>query len=386
MLIDTGTISHDRTLNDLPGSISGSGDRALWLFWLYLVAFVLVWMLLPLWLRTEPPGDNLEQLAWMQHPALGYTKHPPLPTWLLWLASQVAPPGIALTYVLGAVMVCLTLYGSWRLAEDLLGHGSGWYAVLLCTLITYYSKRLCFFNHNSVLLACTVFALLVLVTALSRNRTRDWVLLGVVWAAGMLSKYQMAITIICNLAAIALLLGGAGNRIRALVTSGTTALILFTPHLLWLVHHDFPPLHYAAGFVTANLPIWQRPWRILSFSAYQLARLAPLLAFLLLAGLFRRTHQQDTGWHLLQLQPHPQARPLLAIHALGPFALMLLLAIFFGTDLETHWGTAYLWATPLLLLDRGLRPRLAAVPTCKAIAIAAVVQAVVIVEYALPGM
>ncbi|MBC7716569.1 MAG: glycosyl transferase, partial [Pseudorhodobacter sp.] len=45
-------------------------------------------MLLLTPVSLSPPVDNIEQLTWVRSLQWGYYKHPPLPTWLLWLTVQ----------------------------------------------------------------------------------------------------------------------------------------------------------------------------------------------------------------------------------------------------------------------------------------------------------
>ena len=71
----------------------------------YLLIYFCFWTSVDVTFHQEPPIDNLEQLNWALNPALGYSKHPPFPTWVLWIAEQALPAGLYLTYFLGAAEV-----------------------------------------------------------------------------------------------------------------------------------------------------------------------------------------------------------------------------------------------------------------------------------------
>ena len=148
---------------------------------LYYAAYFASWLLLPALLGEEPAHDNLEQLDWARHPALGYSKHPPLPTWVLWLFEQIFPTGVNLTYALGGLTVAAMLGCAWYVTRCLLGGRLAWRATLLCTVVTWYTLRMNFYNHNSVLLATTAASFAALVHALRRDPARDWMLLGLCW-------------------------------------------------------------------------------------------------------------------------------------------------------------------------------------------------------------
>lgn len=343
----------------------------------YFAVYFVAWTLGPFFLDSSVPDDNIEQLTWAQHPALGYSKHPPLPTLILWLAQRLLPSGIALTYLLGAAMTAAMLLCAHRIARHTVPPRRAWLAPAMATLITYHTLRMSFYNHNSVLLAASAAAMLVLLVALHSGRRIHWVLLGVMWAAGLMAKYQMVVGIACNVVAIAWVLPDWRSRIRAIVIAGTTAAFLLIPHLAWLVMNDFPPIHYASRFVGAGLDAPMRVASAARFFADQLLRLFPLLA--LLIGLaVRSTH--DTP----RLGASPVAyvsRRVLAIHAFGPLIIILAIGISAGAALENHWGTAYLWAIPLWLVSTPRLDALWELPQPTLLRWIAIVQGVLIVGW-----
>jgi len=320
---------------------------------LYYAAYFASWLLLPALLGEEPAHDNLEQLDWARHPALGYSKHPPLPTWVLWLFEQIFPTGVNLTYALGGLTVAAMLGCAWYVTRCLLGGRLAWRATLLCTVVTWYTLRMNFYNHNSVLLATTAASFAALVHALRRDRARDWMLLGLCWGAGMLSKYEMVVGIACNLLGLALVEPRWSRRLRALALAGATSLSIFAPHAWWLVVSDFPPVHYAARFVGAALGPRDRLERLLSFNGGQLLRIAPLLVVIgSLSWCARRTTIRVAPGAPPPSPPSaPLARRLLMVHALGPLVIFCALGVLAGVDLEMAWGTAYLWMIPLWVVS-----------------------------------
>ena len=64
--------------------------------------FVLVWLLHLNSTSLVPPVDDLEQLTWVRSLEWGYYKHPPLPTWLLWLPVRAFGWSAWAVYVVGA--------------------------------------------------------------------------------------------------------------------------------------------------------------------------------------------------------------------------------------------------------------------------------------------
>ena len=334
----------------------------------YALACLLLWSLVPLVTRWDVPVDNLEQLAWVLTPDWGYTKHPPFPTWVLWGFEQVFPHGIALTYLLGALQVAMMMAFAWRLASETLGARRALVTVLLISGMTYYTNRLYFFNHNTALMVCHAAATYCIWRCLSTGRLVWWLLLGFCWGAGMLSKYQMLLSIACSISFLGWLsLRPEWRRerlqlLRGVLLAGTLCAAMLAPHVAWLVAHDFPTFAYASHSMAADLPWWKRPIGLLGFLANQVWRVLPVMA---LALLMQRRQPHPTDTELLS-EGHPDRaaaiRGLYIAHAAGPFALMALLALAAGMELQMHWGTAFLWGlAPLGLLTRPGR-RLAGLP------------------------
>lgn len=342
---------------------------------LFTGATLLLWALLPLLGGWEVPADNLEQLAWALTPDWGYTKHPPFPTWVLIGAQQVLPNGLWLTYLLGGLQVALMMAVAFRLTAELQGRRAAVVAVLFIGLVTYYTQRLHFYNHNTALLCAHALACLAVWRALVRGGTLWWWLLGLAWGAGMLSKYQMLISIACNLAYLAIATRTAPWReerrdvLRGVLLAGAIAGLMLLPHAIWLVRNGFPTFSYASHSMAADLPLLARPRDIGAFLGNQVGRCVP--AFLLAALLVlleRRTRSgtdagsADSSPELSPAAATAAARWLLPVHAIGPFALMTALSAVLGMDLQMHWGTAFLWmVVPLALATRAGR-RLTQVP------------------------
>jgi hypothetical protein len=145
------------------------------------------------------------------------------------------------------------------------------------------------------------------------------------------------------------------------------------------VNNHFPTFGYASVTLAAHLGAVDRMHAVLNFFAHQAGRLAPLFA--LLTVLAWRTHSS-------RAQPEgssgKSAHSELAmrfwrIHAWGPILGITLLGLFFGVDVENHWGMASLWALPFWILTTARGRRWAAVPVSELLWAAVSIQALVVV-------
>ena len=347
----------------------------------FFALYLLLWVLLPVLLNSEIPGDNIEQLAWSQIPAWGYSKHPPFPTWVLCLFALVFPKGVPLTYALGGLQVAVTLLIAWRLMNETLGSHKALLATVLVTCITYHSNRVHFYNHNTALLVASAASIYCVWRCSRSQDLKWWIALGLCWAVGMLSKYQMALTIACNLiflyTARAVPLKQLVGRVAL---AGLLSLLLISPHILWLYTNHFPSFAYASESLSLGLSLADRTHRSLSFFADQLVRLVPML---LLLGILTRLAPKQPSTREQRLGTASQVRTLLAIHAAGPLVMMLLISLILGANLQTHWGTAFLWVIPLWLVSTEFGDRLAAIDPRRVLVAASCVQVIMAIAFAM---
>ena len=345
-----------------------------WWIVAFFLCYLLMWTLLPLLAGSEVPGDNVEQLRWATEPAWGYDKHPPWPTTVLWLLEHVLPTGVPLTYFLGAVQAALVALGAALVARETLPPTAKWLAPLLITCISYYTFRLHFYNHNTALMVAYAGSLYCCWRVRSTWQLRWWSALGICWGLGMLSKYQMAVPIACNLAFFWTVRDG---RLKTLVTgvfvAGLVASVILIPHVVWLINNHFPSFEYAATRLAADLSMLGRLDDIFRFVTHQLLRLTPIL---LLLGLLKWGSRTDrpAGAEVNLPTVDPEVRRFFAIHFWGPFIAMVMLCALLGIDLQSHWGTAFLWVFPLYLLATPFGARLTVLPLPLVLRSMAIVQ------------
>ena len=370
--------------------VNSSQDRSVELGnWPSLVALtasvVLLWSALPALLQTVPHADNVEQLNWAHALQWGYFKHPPLPTWLLHAAIEAFGASAFLTYALAMSCIGATLLILWRCALLLLDRADAFVAVLLSSADYYLMGRGSFLNHNTVMLpfvAASAWCVLRIV----RDEPRSggwlpWFLLGICQALGLLTKYQMAIFIGAN--ALALIVLGVWRRPhfwRYVALCCVATLVPLVPHVLWLGGHEFSTFAYASHSLLAELPLGERVLHLAGFIVQQIGRLAPALFALALAVIVQRTARRHSP---AQAAPEDVERPgalpqqrALAILALTPLGIVMLLVLLAGVAPQNHWGASATLLLPLfgvsLLRESsrpGPRPALLAVITAHAAAV-----------------
>lgn len=92
---------------------------------LCLLVFTLAWLVQFSLSGATPPTDNIEQLTWAHSLEWGYYKHPPLPTWLIWLPVQILGNAAHSSYFSALVCNLASVIVLWRLLTRLRGERFG---------------------------------------------------------------------------------------------------------------------------------------------------------------------------------------------------------------------------------------------------------------------
>ena len=311
------------------------------------LVFAIIWISTIALTSLSPPVDNMEQLTWVRSLGLGYYKHPPLPTWLIWLPTKAFGLSVWTTYLMGAVMTLGSMAIMWRLLVTLRGSAFADLALLSALCITYYNGRLYYYNHNVVLLFISTSSAALLWRAYITRKLQWWIGLGIALGLGALSKYQIAVTILAML----VFLGhqtawrDPAHRLGFLCAS-LTGLLIFAPHIAWLHEHDFGPIGYAVNSSLAtDLGATARIEKMWAWLTNQLlTRAAPAFALLAVAA-WQLKKVRSTNGTLIKLEEasvRDPARALIFAWGAVPLCVMSFTCLFFGADLKGHWGTPFL--------------------------------------------
>jgi 4-amino-4-deoxy-L-arabinose transferase-like glycosyltransferase len=312
-----------------------------------LVLFAAVWLSLLAFTSLSPPVDDIEQLTWVRSLEWGYYKHPPLPTWLIWLPVKLFGLHAWTAYGMGAVLTLGALAIMWRLLVTLRGPAYAGLALMAALCITYYNGRLNYYNHDIVLMFIATASAALCWQAFATRHLRWWLALGVAIGLGMLSKYQIAVTV-ASVLAFALQQRAwrdPAHRV-GLLCAILVALLMFAPHIEWLRGHNFGPIEYAEDTsVGIGLGALARFQNSLGWLVDQLLnRGVPAFALLLVAALqLRKLNRMTLAEPLTHAAMHRDpAKALIYAWGLLPLCFMPLVGVATGAELPAHWGTPFL--------------------------------------------
>ncbi|MBP6018228.1 MAG: glycosyltransferase family 39 protein [Burkholderiaceae bacterium] len=317
---------------------------------LFLLLMVALWSVLMAVSHKAPDLDGMEELVWASSLELGYSKHPPFPSWIMYGLTQIFGRPIWLTFFAGQLFSALGLWFVWKLGREMTTPAQAFMAMLLVSTIAYFSLRGTIYNHNTAQLWSIAAATWLFYRALRYQRASSWLWLGAVSAIAMLTKYSALI----QFAAFFLFMLRAGSLKQSATFKGIglallSFLIVASPHIYWLWQHDFQPLLYAdKSLETATrLEALGHVW---AFLIDQLGRLSPMLvAWLAWAYWMRKSPPSKTSPAGTVAQSAPRYgqefsdfnRSFVLWVGLTPLLSTLVISLLLGTSLVASWASTF---------------------------------------------
>lgn len=324
-----------------------------WLF--FLIGFLfLLWTIVPL-LSGYPPGlDAIEMHSWSLAPQWGYYKHPPLPAWVIALSEWLFGKTHLSLILPSTLSIAFTYAAIWHLGKKILAPRLAVVAVFLSSTCLFYHLWATSFNHDVVQIPLWAWSIALFYDAINSPRTRDWIALGLVFGFTLLAKYTAVLLIPPALLFLAL----TPNARRYLTLQrlfffiAATALI-FGPHVVWLVQHDFQPFNYLSTRLSVH--DGQHYW-IRGFTSF--IGITLLANCLMLVVFWPWTPRPSPSPLLLSTNKQPicntnnrqEIKRFLLLLGLGPTLLALFVGLG-GATLEQTWAMGIVPLFSLLLVN-----------------------------------
>jgi len=228
----------------------------------------------------------------------------------------------------------MCFWAVWRLALRVLTPRQALVSVLMLETIWYYPFLGAKFDQGSLLISLWMLLALAFHSALTTQRLRHWLIVGLFAGLSLLTKYQSVLFRSCGASLMFLTDEGRSSwRRPGPYLALLFLLVMIDPNLYWLQRNDFISWQYALGRLGESEYHWHdHLTQPLRFTADSLGSLLP---FLVLIGLLYSSSR-----------PAPEAavqfhRRFSAILGLSPFLLTLGLSALFGIHLYSKWEAPY---------------------------------------------
>ena len=316
------------------GANSASPARAcsqLLLLWLALRT--LIWIVIVIGNQPNAPLDVIEMVGWGNAWQAGYPKHPPLPNWVAAAAARLSPGDVWGVYIASYLASACCVWSAWQVGKAYLSPRLALFAALSVDGLLALTNDVAEWNNNVALNLGWALTAWFGFKAIRTEKLQWWLACGIGAGIGLLTKYTM----VFHLAPIAayLLLSPRGRRsLRGPgpYAAAAITLMMFIPHVIWVVTHDFTTLRFAASRTAGTHTWYSHLTNPVIFLLHQVAFIAPVI-FILVPLLKRQP---------LVAPEHKSADPwLLRAAVIGPVALFTLYGVITGCQLRDIWGATF---------------------------------------------
>ncbi len=322
------TCTEKKSLFDFP-------ERILAFFILF---SLVIWTLQCSLLQSVLGIDIYETIVWGEQLQWGHSKHPPLSGWLGYFCSWATGHSDWGLYLAAQLCIGLGVFFTFKTARLFFDRFRAAVSALMLYFLLYYTPSEMKFCTYLVEIAIAPAAAYLFLRSLRENRWYLWIAFGVVCGLGILNKYSFGLIEVAFL--IVMLTRGEYRRRLASPGPYLAVLVFFavvSPHLKWLVEHDFVCFHHVGDRLDEDhnilMPLYVLAAALYPVLAEMLAAALVLIPLPLRRGLFRKWRALE-GWT-------PVGRNAEALHFAGvisflPGAVYLALALT-GTDIILMW-------------------------------------------------
>ena len=317
------------------------------LFYLFLIAHLFVWTLIPSITNNNLPLDTIEALAWGSNLDWGYNKHPPVSAFFVEFFYFFFGSNDIAYYLLSQIFVILTFYIVWIFSNEFFQNKTlSFFSVLILEGIYFYNFTTPEFNVNVCQLPFWAFTVYLSWKLYMKKDTNTviLILLGVTAAIGFLTKYLFAYLLLSVIMIFAYEFFITKTRKIDFKHYLPIEIffVLLVPHLIWLFQNDFVTIKYAfnrAGLVDYSF-LNHLKFPII-FLIKQIGILIPffILCYFIIKKIKIRFDIKDKKKYFILL-----------INFL-PIVLMFVTSVVTGSKIRTMWMTPFYLFFGVLILS-----------------------------------
>ena len=191
------------------------------------------------------PLDTIEALAWGGNLDWGFNKHPPASAFLAEFFYQIFGSLDWTYYLLSQILVVISFFVIFKLSENFFNNKIfGFLSVVMLEGIYFYNYTTPEFNVYITELPFWTLTVYYAYKSITGDKLKDWFLLGVCGAIGLLSHYLFSyILLSITIFFIYIFFQDKKFNFKSLIAL-EVFLILMIPHGLWLIENEFITITY----------------------------------------------------------------------------------------------------------------------------------------------
>ena len=316
------------------------------LFYIFLATHLVLWTVVPSIVNQNLPLDTIEALAWGSNLDWGFNKHPPLSAFFTEVFFIIFGSQDWAYYLLSQIFLIISFYFVFKLSNEILDNLKlSFISVILLEGIFFYNFTTPEFNVNVSQLpfwAITVYFTWKIFEK-KDPQAIDLILLGIVAALGVLSKYlflYLLISIDLLFFYLIFLLKDRKFKFSYLI-SFEVFLLLLIPHLIWLSNNNYVTIVY--GFARTGTSAFEIENHFINPLIFIVKQIGILIPFFILCSFLISKFKFKINFKDKKLL-------FLIFISLAPIVLMLITSIVTGSKIRTMWMTPFYIFLGLLVI------------------------------------
>ncbi len=308
------------------------------IYFLFLISHLVIWTFIPYFTNTNLPLDTIEALAWGSNLDWGYNKHPPFSALVLQIFYSIFGANDFFYYLLSQIFIIIGFIYLWKLCNEFFQNNFySLLSVLILETIVYFNYTTPEFNVYVCQIPLKALTVYFFWKSINHNKLKDWSLVGIFSAAGMLTHYSFIFLVFSLLIFFLFFLKKNKKILKNFLFSFMIFVIIFSPHFLWLMENDFVTINYAfarSGIEEKNLiDHFSKPLIFL------FKQMGMLLIFFLTFFLVLNLNKKK-----INLKKISKKRLFIFSISLMPIFIVLIVSAVFGARIRTMWlSTFYLY-------------------------------------------
>ena len=306
-------------------------------FYIFVLAHLIFWTLIPSITNHNLPLDTIEALAWGSNLDWGFNKHPPMSAFFPEILYKVFGSQDWIYYLLSQIFVIISFYYVFKFSKEILKNNLlGLISVILIESFYFYNFTTPEFNVNVCQLpfwSLTVYYSWKIYSG-KEVKFLDCFLVGLFAAFGFLSKYLFIYLLVSiDLLFIYLIFLKKERKFdfKYLITV-EVFLVVLVPHLIWLNNNEFITITY--GLARTGLEQSSFIDHIKFPVIFLLKQIGILIPLLILCRLLVKKIKFNLNFKDKKLLF------LVAINIL-PIVLMFFTSLITGSKIRTMWMTPF---------------------------------------------
>ena len=308
------------------------------IYFLFLISHLIIWTFIPYFTNTNLPLDTIEALAWGSNLDWGYNKHPPFSALVVQIFYSIFGANDFFYYLLSQIFIVIGFIYLWKLCNEFFQNNFySLLSVLILETIVFFNYTTPEFNVYVCQIPLKAITVYFFWKSINHNKLKDWSLVGIFSAAGMLSHYSFIFLIFSLLIFFVFFLKKNKNILKNFLFSFVIFIIIFLPHFLWLIENNFVTINYA--FARSGIEEKHLVDHFLKPLIFLFKQMGMLLIFFLTFFLVLNLNKKKINFKKIS-----KKRLFILSISLLPIFIVLIVSVLFGARIRTMWlSTFYLY-------------------------------------------